>query len=311
MTVSMGLSYLVWFNLIQIKHATPANPTPFISHIVYGPFLAFATYIALHEILFTNIGLTKKAALAILACLMIGNLTLTLGRTGHVVFFALIILLTFQHFRKQYFRAFLVSFLLAVSLFSGGYYLSPAFQQRINLTVDNLTDFKATKKQSSVGERLTFLINSLELTRKNLLIGVGTGDYVQEYKKLNAQNSPAYRATDNPHNQYLRVSSQLGLLGLIVFLSIFYYLIQNSLTTNYRFSNLHIAFPIFYLIIFLGDSYLQTNTTTLLFASFGGFLSKTPPSGTAAKRKPGSAAQQILHVKNDFDATPEDFKEYQ
>ena len=50
------LSYLVWFEVIGEFRKCPHfdNPTPFMSHISYNPFLAFAIYLVIHEILFNK-----------------------------------------------------------------------------------------------------------------------------------------------------------------------------------------------------------------------------------------------------------------
>ena len=50
------ISYLIWFEFIPpFKNASSSlNPTPFMSHISYNPFLAFAIYLVTHEILFNK-----------------------------------------------------------------------------------------------------------------------------------------------------------------------------------------------------------------------------------------------------------------
>ncbi len=54
-TITEVCSYLVWFEIIEpFKNATVENPTPFMSHISYNPFLAFAIYLVLHEIFFNK-----------------------------------------------------------------------------------------------------------------------------------------------------------------------------------------------------------------------------------------------------------------
>ena len=50
--ISETLSYLVWFELIEpFGRATLMNPTPVMGHISYNPFLAFAIYLVLHQLL--------------------------------------------------------------------------------------------------------------------------------------------------------------------------------------------------------------------------------------------------------------------
>ena len=55
MCASELLSYLVWFEIIDpFKNATVQNPTPFMSHISYNPFLTIAIYLVCHRILFNK-----------------------------------------------------------------------------------------------------------------------------------------------------------------------------------------------------------------------------------------------------------------
>ena len=53
--ISEFFSYLVWFELIDpFGNATIYNPTPVMGHISYNPFLAFAIYLVLHQLIFVR-----------------------------------------------------------------------------------------------------------------------------------------------------------------------------------------------------------------------------------------------------------------
>ena len=110
---------------------------------------------------------------------------------------------------------------------------------------------------------------------KNPIIGVGTGDFPTEYKKANIKNTPKVRATSNPHNMYILILVQLGLIGLISFLSIFYYQIKLSFSGPSRFiRDFRIALPLLFLVIMWSDSYLLGHYTSLLYIYFSAFLYK-------------------------------------
>ena len=113
------------------------------------------------------------------------------------------------------------------------------------------------------------------MIENNILLGVGVGDFPSEYKKVNLKNTPHARNTTNPHNMYLLVWSQLGLIGLISFLSIFYYQIKLSRNSPSRFiRDFGIALPVLFSIILFSDSYLLGHYTTLVFMLFSSFLYK-------------------------------------
>ena len=130
-------------------------------------------------------------------------------------------------------------------------------------------------KHSSVGLRLSFTINSWEMIRRSPFIGVGTGDFRSEYKKINQINTPQFPNTTNPHNMYTLITMQLGLVGLISMLSIFYYQIKLSLYSSNRFfKDVGLALPLAFLVIMWSDSYLLGHFTTLVFVFFSSFLYK-------------------------------------
>jgi O-antigen ligase len=128
---------------------------------------------------------------------------------------------------------------------------------------------------SSVGHRLTFAKNSWELIKNNPILGVGTGDFPDEYKKINQVNSPHFPNVTNPHNMYTLVFSQLGLFGLLSMLSIMYYQIKLSLLeTNQFYRDVGFVLPILFLVIMWSDSYLLGHFTTLMYVFFSSFLYK-------------------------------------
>ena len=131
------------------------------------------------------------------------------------------------------------------------------------------------QKESSVGQRISYAINSFEVIKENPIIGVGTGDFPIEYYRINLINSPLFSATTNPHNMYILILMQLGLIGLISMLAIFYFQIKSSFYSSNKFiRDVGITLPLLFLVIMLSDSYLLGHYTTLMFVFFSAFLYK-------------------------------------
>jgi O-antigen ligase len=81
--------------------------------------------------------------------------------------------------------------------------------------------------------------------------------------------------SENPHNMYILVLMQLGLVGLFSLLSIFYYQIQYSYNSPSKFiRDVGITLPILFLVLMLSDSYLLGHFTTLMYIFFSAFLYK-------------------------------------
>jgi O-antigen ligase len=269
-------SYLVWFELIEpFKNATVSNPTPFMSHISYNPILAFAIYLVLHEIFFnkkiTNLVFSIYSFFAVSMTI---NMFITGGRAGQVVFFVMLAILIFQVLDKQRIKSLIVIIIVIPGIFFTAYQTSDLFQQRVVDTVKNTINF-SYNQNTSVGLRLNFLLNSWEVIKENPIIGVGTGDFPIEYKKVNKKNSPGIPTTTNPHNMYTLIAMELGALGIISMLSIFYYQIKLSFNSSNKFiRDLGITLPLLFLVMMWSDSYLLGHYTTLLFVFFSSFLYK-------------------------------------
>jgi O-antigen ligase len=269
-------SYLIWFELIEpFKNATVKNPTPFMSHVSYNPILAFAIYLIMHEICF-NKKLTNFifALYGFFAVTMTINMFITGGRAGQVSFFVMLSILLLQIFNKQRIRALLAIILVIPIIFFGAYKSSDLFQNRVNSAAVEILNYSEVKT-TSVGLRLNFAINSWEIVKKNPILGVGTGDFPMEYKKINLINSPEAANTTNPHNMYTLVLVQLGLVGLVSMLSIIYLQIKFSLKSKDKFyKDVGYTLPVIFLVLMLSDSYLLGHYTSLMYVFFSAFLYK-------------------------------------
>jgi len=273
-------SYLVWFEFIgEFKNATHTNPTPFMSHVSYNPILAFAIYLVLHELFFNKkIANLKMYLYGFFAITMSVNMFITGGRAGQVAFFLMLSILIFQILDKQRIKAFIAIFIFIPGIFFTAYQTSHLFQERVNLALNNISNYSELKDaaiNTSVGSRINFAINSFEIIKKNPIIGVGTGDFPNEYNIIHQINSPKMKSTTNPHNMYILLLVQLGLVGTLSMLSIFYYQIKISFNSSSKFiRDAGLTLPLMFLVLMLSDSYLLGHFTTLLFIFFSSFLYK-------------------------------------
>ena len=298
-------SYMVWLEIVPpFKNATILNPTPFMSHISYNPILCFAIYLVIEEILFNkNLNKIQFSFYTFFAITMTINMFLTAGRSGQVMFFVAIALLLFQFFDKDKIKSLLAIIILLPGIFFIAYQTSDLFKLRVNSAVEDVVNYEigmSTINQrenkewvftkdiekafdfqkyinTPVGERITFALYSWEIIKLNPIIGVGTGDFPKEYKKLSEmnQNTKNMPNTTHPHNMYNLVLTQLGIIGFISFLSIFYYQIKIASASSDRFRrHVGLALPFLFLVIMLADSYLLGHYTTLMYILFSSFLYK-------------------------------------
>jgi len=286
--ISESLSYMIWLGFIEpFGHASGgtlstdsygtvsgmSNPTPLMSHVSYNPFLAFGFYLVVNKILSAKeMKQSERVLYTFFAFTMAFNMFITGGRAGQVMFFVAIIVICFQYFKGSQVKAIITSVLVSVVILVSAYSYSDMFHNRVNSAFIDVANYEESRL-TSVGYRLTFLINSYELFKDSPLIGVGTGDFPAEYEKVNLASSPEVPATVQPHNMYMLVLSQLGIIGLISFLWIFFLQFQIALASkNILINHVGVAMPIFFLVIMWSDSYLLGHFTSNLFILFSSFI---------------------------------------
>ena len=278
MTIAMLMTYLAWFGVLHYGDVSPEHLTKKTFHVIYNPMLALAIYLLLHEVLWGRVKGWARPALIGLAACMVFDMFITEGRTGQLVFFVLSGLLLFQIFRGHTGRAVLAAGVLLPALLAAGYALSPTFHDRVEKARSEITRFHSNP-ETSVGLRLLYWQNSWAIIKNNPLLGVGTGDFQSAYAEVNQARSPRVGVTDNPHNQYVLILSQFGLIGLAVLLAVFLTQIRRALSQRDNWQRIRLAFPVFFLTIMLTESYLIVYETGFLFSLFTAFLYKQEQVG--------------------------------
>jgi len=279
MTVSMLITYLAWFDFIHYADVTPNHLTPKTFHVVYNPLLAFGIYLVLHEIIWGGRSTKIRAALSILAVLMIFNMFITEGRAGQMVFLVLMTLLLFQYFRNNRMIAFVGACLLLPAFFSAGYYFSPVFKQRVDTACLEIEQFEKNPN-TSVGLRLLYWENCWELIQKHPWLGVGPGGFKEAYSGVSREKASFFHKTDNPHNQYVLVAATIGIPGMLAMLAIFAVMFRQAMVVDNQhdhWQRVRLGFPLFFLTIMLVESYLRVYETAFFFALFAAVLYKDKP----------------------------------
>jgi len=275
--------------LVSVGLGSYQNINLLTNHIVFTPMLALAIYLLLHQVLWGGVGGGRWWLLLALACMMVFSVFVTLGRAGQMVFFMLLVLLLFQYFRKNLFKATFLTLILLPLIFAAGYRGSPIFRERMDLIQQNIATFEKNP-DTSVGLRLLYWKNSWEIIRQSPWFGVGTGGFKSAYAKVNQQRSPNVPATDHPHNQYILTAVQQGVFGVLGLLGLFGVQIYHARRTKDDWERIRLAFPLFFLAIMTTDCYLNTPGSGFLFALFSAILSKTESCWQNCTPRPRIAA---------------------
>ena len=112
-----------------------------------------------------------------------------------------------------------------VLLFSGlsiaAYHSSTRLQERLYLVVSEFQEWQPNHRtETSTGLRLDFYYNTLQIVQQHPVFGMGTGGFAAAYIAQTAGTELIQ--TTNPHNEYLMVAVQVGMVGLAMLLYLFY-----------------------------------------------------------------------------------------
>ena len=96
-----------------------------------------------------------------------------------------------------------------------------AFRDRVLATVQEVQQWRADDvSTTSSGLRLEFYTNTLSIIAAHPLTGVGTGGFSKAYAQQ-VQGS-GKSETHNPHNEFLHIAVQIGIIGLLVLIALFW-----------------------------------------------------------------------------------------
>lgn len=161
---------------------------------------------------------TPKQRLAwLLATLLtLAGLALQDRRTGMVTLPVLLAVLGMARLRSAWRRLLLV--LLVAALSAAAWQFSASVRGRIDEGLNELRTYQSTDAAAtSWGMRLRLAEHTLDMVREKPLLGHGVGSWIGEWRKR-VQPGLQISIHTTPHDEYLLVASQLGLVGIALLL---------------------------------------------------------------------------------------------
>jgi O-antigen ligase len=234
-TSILTIIYLMKFGIIPelnipiLGRHRPLNITidgGFQTHIITNILMAFTAYIYLirakirsgRKSLINTILFTSTAYYVIF---------ISTGTTGQVLLIALITLFLFQVLNKKWIVIFmLLSSILVLSSVSNidkVRKVHPNIEKTVIKLVDKYYQFNGESTTENVNYRPQRYINSIKMIASDPWFGTGTGSYYAAYKSKLPEIEKITTATkQNPHNEYLSIGVQVGLLGIALLIYLFY-----------------------------------------------------------------------------------------
>jgi hypothetical protein len=192
-----------------------------------GMFVSAALAIGLSYMISKSNGFGKLKIFEIASVifLVIYIVFFTIGRSGYLAMLVILIFMALKYikvsnilkYHKSWLMIAAVAFLAVILLMS-----SKTSSDRISQAIVELhqSDKNANENVvTSIGQRVIFWKNTIEMIPKYFLLGAGTGAFKAAYTEQVADKTGLVAAiTQDPHNQYLKILIEQGILGLVLFL---------------------------------------------------------------------------------------------
>lgn len=206
------------------------------NHATQGLFFAVAVMIAVANTLNVKFPNWFRIISALTVPLFITNIAMVAtGRSGYVALIVMTISFIFLYLTKVSILKKVMLCILGVTLLVGILASTPTSQQRIELAKQEFVSEVNQTKETSIGYRLTFWKNTIEMLPKYALLGTGTGGFEKAYAvQVEEKSGTAGVVTGDPHNQYLKILVEHGVIGLTVFLSILILLLWQPTTNPFK-----------------------------------------------------------------------------
>jgi len=237
-TIILLLSYLKYYGVIQpLFFAKLANAlgasyadkllggvTIFQHSIIHGVVLCFyfiITYLRANK--------ENNKLYYLLSFLSFYNiLFMNISRASYIIILIILIIIIYNYFKQRNYKQNLIIFVfLSISLIVGN---TSTINERFDNAAQDFALIKNNSFSTSLGLRYIWAENGLENMLIKPIFGHGAGSYkktIEIYYAKNNLDLVHCCITQNPHNEFVSISTQTGFLGLFVFLGFIYLLIKD------------------------------------------------------------------------------------
>ncbi|QOP43172.1 O-antigen ligase family protein [Sulfurimonas sediminis] len=273
MFISEIMSYAIFFEVIHYKNISPTDPSPFMSHMTYSTILAFTISILLIK-LFYEKNLKYKSFYILFFLTATTNLFINGGRTGQIIFISLIFFTIFSSMKNKI-KAFISSFIILLITFSLAYSFSKNFGNRTHQLYTDFNNVVAYNNYTgSGGSRVALTIIGVDTFLNHPLLGTGLAYNMHNitlYAKAHNFNVQQMSRFADYHSTFLTLSTQLGIVGLLISLLIIYVLLTFKIK-NIEYKLMSFLFGLSFIIFSFTHNTFHTMNPMIFFALFAGLF---------------------------------------
>ncbi len=198
----------------------------FQNHTTQGLFFAVGIVCCAQLLIISRGG--PRILMGIAVVLLVANiLFVSPGRSAYLVLMAIPIVMGVQRFGLRKVPAVLA---VVVVLCLAAYQFSPLLHDRVNLAWKEVMTHNESEILTSVGFRAVVYRNTLELIAANPIVGYGTGSFRNIYTDHVKTRYTDWRGegTADPHNQFMLVAMETGVIGLAAFLGVMIFALRRA-----------------------------------------------------------------------------------
>jgi|Deesub1362A_J573_1020465.scaffolds.fasta_scaffold00004_125 O-antigen ligase len=213
-------------------------------------------------------GLKRKGLIVFLLIFFFLALSAGSGRAGYLAFVLLSPLMVYNFLGQKH----IIKVIVFTGLAVGMLFLSPVVQSRVAEVAKDIKAYHEMNPNTSVGLRLHMWSGAIKIFLENPVIGTGTGGYQSAMRKYKIpQLAPEFQEFTQPHNSFLYMAANFGIVGLITLLWLFAVLLRNGWQNRKDIAGFSIlSFTLVVLIGSLTDTQILSVATGILFAAFTG-----------------------------------------
>ena len=141
------------------------------------------------------------------------------GRSGYLALIVMVLtsLIIYIYTSKDKWRFILSSLILLI--FMSAIFSSKIVLQRVELGINEIIDtlYREGDGNSSIGIRTNMFILTIETIKENPIFGLGNGSFETEMANKTKKMKDKGLAIHDPHNQYLKIIAEFGIIGFAVF----------------------------------------------------------------------------------------------
>jgi O-antigen ligase len=160
---------------------------------------------------------------------------IALGRSGYITLIVMATSFVFIQSRKTHLIRKIILGVSVLFITTGILLNTETSKSRIELAKQEYISGKQNAEHSSIGYRLTFWKNTIEMIPSYGFWGTGAGGFKMAYThQVYGKKWPESTITGDPHNQYLKILIEHGIFGLVTFFFILALLIKQPATNPFK-----------------------------------------------------------------------------